>query len=86
VWVKDIDTLFYETACGSGSLGVAIYNYFAKKEKEISLMQPSGYYINIKLNIKNMYLENAIVSGIVKDETIKCKTNEDENTKVRIKK
>ena len=32
VWVKTIDTLYYETACGSGSLAVTIYkNYITNK-------------------------------------------------------
>lgn len=67
VWVKDIDTVFYETACGSGSLGIAIYNYFKNKERKMELIQPSGYCINIELYIKDKYIENAIVSGIVEE-------------------
>lgn len=67
VWVKDIDTIFYETACGSGSLGTAIYNYFKNKEEKIELIQPSGYCINIELDAKEQYIENAIVTGIVEE-------------------
>jgi len=72
VWVKDIDTVFYETACGSGSLGTAIYNYLKTKEKKITLLQPSGYCIDIELDIKGKYIKNAIVKGIVREEII-CK-------------
>lgn len=68
VWVKEIDTVFYETACGSGSLGIAIYNYLKNKDKKIELIQPSGYSINIELEGNNNYIENAIISGIIEEE------------------
>lgn len=68
VWVKEIDTVFYETACGSGSLGIAIYNYLKNKDKKIELIQPSGYSINIELEGNNNNIENAIISGIVEEE------------------
>ena len=67
VWVKDIDTVFYETACGSGSLGTAIYNCYKNKVNNATIIQPSGNSINIKLNIKENYIENAIISGIVEE-------------------
>ena len=68
VWVKDIDTCFYETACGSGSLGLAIYNYFLNKEEQTEIVQPSGYSINIKLEISNLNIINsAIIRGIVEE-------------------
>lgn len=67
VWVKDIDTVFYETACGSGSLGTAIYNYYKNKDKKLELIQPSGYSINIDLDIKAQYIESASISGIVEE-------------------
>lgn len=67
VWVKDIDTVVYETACGSGSLGVGIYNYYKNNEKQIELIQPSGYSINIELDTKEQYIESAIISGIVEE-------------------
>ena len=68
VWVKDIDTVFYETACGSGSLGTAIYNYFKNKEEKIELLQPSGYEITIELCAKGNFIENARISGVVKED------------------
>ena len=68
VWVKDIDTVFYETACGSGSLGTAIYNYYKNNEEKLEIIQPSGYSINLELKTKNEYIENAIISGIVEEE------------------
>ena len=68
VWVKEIDTVFYETACGSGSLGTAIYNYLKNKDKKIELIQPSGYSINIELEGNENYIEKAIIAGIVEEE------------------
>ena len=68
VWVKDIDTMFYETACGSGSLGTAIYRYITNNEKKLRLLQPSGYYIDIELNVTENYIKSALITGIVKEE------------------
>lgn len=68
VWVKDIDTVFYETACGSGSLGTAIYNYFKNKEEKIELLQPSGYEITIELCAKGNFIKNARINGVVKED------------------
>lgn len=68
VWVKEINTVFYETACGSGSLGTAIYNYLKNKDKEIEIIQPSGYSINIELKENDNYIEKAIIRGIVEEE------------------
>lgn len=67
VWVKDIDTVFYETACGSGSLGIAIYNYYINKEEKIELIQPSGYSISIQLDTKGQYIKRVIISGVVEE-------------------
>lgn len=66
--MKEIDTVFYETACGSGSLGTAIYNYLKNKENQIELVQPSGYSINIELEGNENYIEKAIIAGIVEEE------------------
>ena len=65
VWVKEIDTVYYETACGSGSLATAICKSFESNINELSIMQPSGYIINIKLEKRVFYIENAIITGMV---------------------
>ena len=77
VWVKDIDTVFYETACGSGSLGTAIYNYYKNKVDKTEIIQPSGYSINIELKNKKQYIENVIICGIVEE----VKDGSEENIK-----
>ncbi len=68
VWVKEINTIFYETACGSGSIGTAIYNYLKNKETEIELIQPSGYSLYVKLEINKEYVKKAIISGVAEEE------------------
>lgn len=67
VWVKDIDTVFYETACGSGSLATAIYNYYNCKKDVLELIQPSGYSISIELKVKEQKIKKAIITGIVEE-------------------
>ncbi|MFW5871604.1 MAG: hypothetical protein ACOCUT_00710 [bacterium] len=44
VWVKEIDTCFYETSCGSGSLAIAFAN-----QKSVRVKQPSGKDVTINL-------------------------------------
>lgn len=68
IWVKEIDTIFYETACGSGSLGTAIYHYIKNKSKKIELLQPSNYIIEIEIIGNENFIEKAIITGIVNEE------------------
>ena len=60
VWVKDIDTLFFETACGSGTVAVTV----CSDDKEVSVIQPSGYEIIGKkiLRGKSEYIK---ITGVV---------------------
>ena len=69
VWVKEIDTVFYETACGSGSLGTAIYEFLNNKSTSSKLIQPSNYTIEIDLDVKDNYIKNAKICGVVKEES-----------------
>ncbi len=48
VWVKEIDTCYYETSCGSGSIAVGLVK--VGKNGEIDVVQPSGKTINVKIN------------------------------------
>ena len=65
VWVKTVDTLYYETACGSGSLAYGIYNYAQNGVKIVYLLQPSGYKIRVELNCEGKQIIKAKVSGVV---------------------
>ena len=50
VYVKDINTLFYESACGSGSIAVAVVLSLKSDNTKFKLIQPSGKqcYVNTK--------------------------------------
>lgn len=64
VWVKSIDTLFYETACGSGSVAVAILESLNKNSSlKLEILQPSGQVINAGAMLKNGMPVDAIISG-----------------------
>lgn len=72
VWVKSIDTLFYETACGSGTTAVAmVQTYLEGKNKEMDIIQPSGMIIIANIMMDNQKICKAIISGQVEsDNTI----------------
>lgn len=65
VWVRDIKTLFYETACGSGSTAVGLY--LAKRQKksinEIPVLQPSGQSILVTIIRSDKEFIFAKISG-----------------------
>jgi len=60
VWVRKTDTIYHETACGSGSLATAI---FLGKEK-LEVYQPSGYSLLVELKENNGFLLSGTVTGI----------------------
>ena len=72
IWVKTIDTLYYETACGSGSLATAIYQNKIEGRTNLEIVQPSGYSIFIRLKkekeeIQKKQTELIKMINIVKD-------------------
>ena len=65
VYVKDINTLFIETACGSGTAAVGIYKSFiSKKSVELDVIQPSGKIIKVKTRF-NEIVDYVEIKGIV---------------------
>ena len=68
IWVKEIDTLYYETACGSASLATVIYKNCIEKEDVSEIIQPSGNSIFIELEQEDNIIKTAIVKGLVKEE------------------
>ncbi|MBQ7667859.1 MAG: hypothetical protein IJS47_00835 [Clostridia bacterium] len=60
VLVKSIDTLFFETACGSGTVATLM----AFDEEKLDILQPSGFIINAQKVEKN----SARILGIVQYE------------------
>ena len=67
IWVKTVDTLYYETACGSGSLAVSIYKNFTNNINKLEVIQPSGYSIMVEINKnkEDIKIKNVKISGII---------------------
>ena len=64
VWVNAIDTLFYETACGSGTTATAIVESFiSKKNQSINVLQPSGHVITATINLDGKRAKKAVING-----------------------
>lgn len=71
VWVRDIETLLFETACASGTAAVGIWKAFVTNNanKTIDVLQPTGKIIKacVKKNKKNSF--EVFIDGQI--ETIK---------------
>ncbi|MBR3134939.1 MAG: hypothetical protein IKG56_05715 [Clostridia bacterium] len=66
VWVKEIDTLFYETACGSGTTAVVMVEAYKHKEsKKMKIIQPSGMEIHAEITYQKDRITRAAISGQV---------------------
>ncbi len=52
VWVRDIDSFFYETACGSGTLAVLV----ASQKTNVDIVQPTGQAIHSEKLSDTSYL------------------------------
>ncbi len=66
VFVKDINTLFYETACGSGTVAVGLYmSYKNNKSVKLDVIQPTKEIINVETMISNKEIINARIMGKV---------------------
>jgi histidine racemase len=65
VWVRDIETLFYETACASGTTAVGLYlaKYKGIANRPIPILQPSGSYINVQIRKTNKSFLDAYIDG-----------------------
>jgi len=71
VWVRTIDTLFYETACGSGTTAVCMVEAFKKGESQkIDILQPSGLVITTSITYQNKEVVKAVISGNVETDGI----------------
>ncbi|MGI6680997.1 MAG: hypothetical protein ACOX3T_05925 [Bdellovibrionota bacterium] len=66
VWVKNTDSVFYETACGSGTAAIGIAKTLKdKKGLAILVRQPSNKQILVKTKINNGKITNISIGGIV---------------------
>lgn len=69
VWVKSINTTFYETACGSGTIAVAILEAFQKKSSQsIDIIQPYGMIITAEVTYSNEKILKTVITGEVKKD------------------
>lgn len=68
VYVKAVDTIFEETACGSGSASIAIARaVVSKKNQKLELRQPSGEIITATADIdKRGKILRSTISGEIK--------------------
>ena len=67
--MKSIDTLFYETACGSGSTAVCMLKAYLKNQSQkIDILQPSGLTITAKIDYKDNKYRKAIISGNIEND------------------
>ena len=72
VWVRDIQTLFYETACASGTTAVAAVEFLKHREgsdpsqisKEFAIVQPSGEKLIARIKRLDNTLSIAIVGKV----------------------
>lgn len=72
VYVKDINTCFSETACGSGTAAVGILKSSLSKESlELEIIQPSGKIIKVKTEYDD-YVRRVEIKGKV-ESTLKFK-------------
>ena len=68
VFVRNINTLFYETACGSGTAALAVYESFKyKKNISINVLQPSGKIIKVNTIANKKNIINVQISGKVEE-------------------
>ena len=65
VWVRDIQTLFYETACASGTTAVGLWRSKCTDKKKLSLTvkQPSGMIITVTVQKTDNRFESSWISG-----------------------
>lgn len=73
VWVRDIQTLFYETACASGTTAVGLWRAKDIKVKKISfkILQPSKEYIKVSIEKEGNLFKTATIYGPIKILAIK---------------
>lgn len=66
VWVRAIQTLFVETACGSGSMAVALQQAFTTNNNlTMRVQQPSGEIITATVAINSGQIAQATIAGSV---------------------
>lgn len=71
VYVSEIDTLFYETACGSGTIATGLVIAMLRgKDVEIPIIQPSLKIIKAIVCCNGTIVTKALISGKIETEGI----------------
>lgn len=68
VWVRDIETFFYETACASGSTAIGLLRAKLNNKRitNLRIKQPSGQWISVVVRKTSKKFLNAVIDGPVK--------------------
>lgn len=66
VWVRDTNSSCPETACGSGSLALALAVHSANGKVKMDVRQPSGEYISVELETETGLVPRAWIGGPVR--------------------
>ena len=66
VRVRAVDTLYEETSCGSGSLALACLAYLKDSRNELSVLQPGGARLGIRMAGMSGTMFKACVTGYVR--------------------
>ncbi len=71
VYVLGVDTMFYETACGSGSIAVGLVMALKQRKNiKVSLIQPSLKIITAIVECCGTVVENAFILGEIGTDNI----------------
>jgi histidine racemase len=72
VYVRDINTLFLETACGSGTtaLGLVLSKINNQSISEVPILQPSGMNIKVSIDFDGQKFKEAFIEGPIKTLSI----------------
>jgi len=66
VWVRDLQTLYHETACGSGTTALGLFeSKNTNKSVSLSVIQPSGKTIVVEVEKAANHFVKAVMSGKV---------------------
>ena len=69
VWVKDIDTIFLENACGSGTIATSMVESILENKSNIyQIVQPSGEILETDIRMENGIVTKAILKGRIYEE------------------
>lgn len=68
VWVRDLKTLFYETACASGTtaFGLMLSKQKNKSIEDVKILQPSDQFLSVSIDMGEGEFKEAYIEGPIK--------------------